>query len=224
MPFGETEESSGLVQFYTGTVTNPHFATDARYNEGVGLLMHWEMEDVVDEDGNALPDTTEMFSVGSGWESDDGQSTYHASGKVDKKINANSLYGRILNRLVGEEFSGLIPILEARGTEFDAGVWDGLRFEFDRETIPYGKNIGDKQHIMPVKWVKEEKVAEPKTVKPRVATDSAGGLVGRLRTLAEQYDSHGEFLDAALEVEGVAEDDDLVDRISKPEFWEKANA
>lgn len=220
----ETEESSGLVQFYTGTVTNPHFATDARYNQGVGLLLHWEMEDVVDEEGNALPDTTEMFSVGSGWESDDGQTAYHNTGKEGKLINKGSLYGKIIDRLGEDDFAGILPLLRSRGDEFNAGIWDGLRFEMERETFKYGKDIGDKTHIMPVKYIPT--VAEPKTVKanpPGVATDSSGGLEGRLRTLAEQHPTHSEFLDAALEMDGVAENDELVDLISDPGFWEKAN-
>lgn len=229
----EVEESSGLASNFLGTITNSRFATDASYNNGESTLWIFEQGNPTDEDGNPLMkrdgtrmEITEKFSLGAGWEAvNKGLEIEHSSGNAKKKINASSWYGKVIKH-VSDLGPDLMKALEARAplTEFNADVWEGLRFRWDFEDPtpnPDPQFVG-KPHIVPVEFVGVDDGKASKKAAP--AAPSKDDLVEKLQTLARKHDTHDEFLDAALDVDGVAENGEVVKLIGKESFWAEANA
>lgn len=212
---------SGLVESYDGTVTRAWFGTDVRYMNGEVLLLNWEIKPDDPSQFSHLEDGVieERFPCGKGWDSNDGgKSATHESGNANKRFHRSSIYGRIIDAV--PSMPGLIDVLKDRGTEMEAKVWEGMRFHFARQEFDYGGEIGKKSRIMPVEFLGEagegekpsngaSKVAALKA-KAAAANKGNNDLRGQLVELAKNSDTHESFMDAALEVPGVADDDDLL--------------
>lgn len=212
------ETESGLLDQYQGTIRRSWFATDARYQDGNVILLHWE----VDTNDPDVPEVTEKFPVGSGWDSADGGDTVvHEKGKA--KFNKNSIYGKIVDRATKPEGSlhDAFPVLKGRGRPTQANIWDGLTFDFKREEFDYGSDIGVKSRVMPVKFLGENaqpSLATSTEAKPAAAPAQEAAPAAEvdaktsalLRNAAKAADTHTAFLDAAMEIDGVVTNDALL--------------
>lgn len=179
----------------------------------------------IEADEDEYDEWTERLTIGNGWEELDGGERIE---RVDGKkalINKNTDYGRIINRALGQgkegknfgdAFDGLAEELQSRGTQFEAEVWKGLRFKFEREE--YSAEIGGEQRewnrLMPVEYVGvDDKLGGGSSTKGKAAGNSTGDLEGELKELAEGSDSHSDFVKKAMKVKGVRSDDDLLARV-----------
>lgn len=222
------ETESGLLEQYTGTITRSWFATDARYNDGNTMMLHWEIATNDPE----IPEVTEKFPIGGGWDSSDGGATVvHEKGK--QKFNNSSIYGKIVKRVNDADgvLHDVLPVLKQRGRPTNASIWDGLTFEFKREEFDYGGDIGKKARVMPQKFLGENAqaplaVAEAPAAAPAapaaaapVAAPAATAVevdpvvAAKLRQAAKNSPTHQAFLDAAMEIDGVVTNEALLSSV-----------
>lgn len=205
------ETETGLLDEYQGTITRSWFATDARYNDGNTIMLHWEIATNDPE----FPEVTEKFPCGSGWDSRDGGKTIaHELGKV--KFNKNSIYGRIVDRLTKADGSlhDALTTIKGRGRPTSADIWEGLTFHFKREEHNYGGDIGVKSRVMPLKFVGLDAQVSTESTKaeaaPAATTEIDPVVAAKLRKAVTDAANHQEFVDAAMAVDGVVGDDDLL--------------
>lgn len=216
---GLFDTEDGLLGAYTGTIEDSWFATDLKYMNGDVPLLHWNVVDIKAPDAEEVPDEiVEKYSVGSNWEIVDRSHVEHTSGNPKRKFNKQSKYGRIIDVVVkGREgaFKGLLDIIGERGGDpRDATVWAGLRFDFERVTVNYGGDIGERSFILPAKFVGKD--GEGKTAAGTEAVDKDVVLAG-LTAAASAAGSYEEFVGKAFQVDGLTEFDDLVEQVSSPD-------
>ena len=208
------ETETGLLDEYQGTVTRAWFATDARYNDGNTVMLHLEIA----TNDQEFPEVTEKFPCGSGWDSRDGGETIeHEAGK--QKFNKNSIYGKIVDRVTKPDgvLHDAFTTIKGRGRPTKAGIWEGLTFQFKREEFNYGGDIGTRSRVMPVKFLGEN--AQASTGADNVKAETAPSsdidpvVAAKLRKAASEAGSQQEFVDAAMAIDGVVGDDDLLAQI-----------
>jgi len=166
MPW-DTDDSSGLLGHFTGTITDSWFSTDADYQDGKTVCLWWtvEVEEVLQEDyeGQVPEEVTNMLSIGSDWLTEDRETVTHKKGR--SKFHSTSVYGKLLNIVLGKaegysqynqgrlieaeltdggddvdiDFGNLESVLQKRGDPEQAKIWNGLRFEFRGMRFNYGK-------------------------------------------------------------------------------------
>lgn len=218
-----TEESVfGPETPFEGVVKEAKFYTDPRYRDGEVVLMGWTLEtDSTDPD---FEEFDVSYSCGNGWETNDnGKTAEHVNNK--DKFNSQSAYGLVLQRVVGknpelkDEFKGLVDILAERGDPREAKIWEGLRFRFDVESREYNFQDGPRtvSRIMPVEFLGVEddgKKKAPAKKKSGGGKKKAKSLRDQVVEAAKNADDHEDFMAAAFAIEGVTDDDDLVDEIS----------
>lgn len=216
------ETETGLLDSYDGTIQRAWFATDARYNDGNSIMLHWEIA-TNDPD---VTETVEKFPVGGGWDSPDGGATV-VNEKGKQKFNKASIYGKIVERVQAPDGSlhDAFPVVKSRGRAQQASVWEGLTFHFEREEFDYGGEIGKRSRTMPVAFLGENAQASLSTsapattatavaAAPEAATADVDPVVAaKLRNAAKESDSHTAFLDAAMAIDGVTTNDALLAQV-----------
>ena len=214
----ETEEGGKLAEFKLH-VDRAFFGTDQRYNNGQSTLLTWEgTTDIKDENGNPdekLGTFNINLPLGKGWETADGLTVTHDSGKPDKGFNKSSIYGRVIDRAI-KEF-GLGDLLAKRGDPTEAKVWEDLTFDIKRETIDFGSGLESRSRFMPTAFLGEGigalgSVSGNGTAAVTAAATVANPAVikAKLKALAKSSTTHAEFVDKAMELDGVATNDELV--------------
>lgn len=201
--------TSGLAESYTAEVEDAYFDYDPEYRDGDIPQLYLELGNVTTEDEVDLDDTqTQRFGTGNGWEVvDNGGAVEHESGR-NKQFHEKTRLGILINRVVE---IGAVDAIAERGTPQEAGVWKGLKIKFERHTEDYGKIDGEEVKVdfmLPVEIVAEGGGSKSK------AKGGNKALVAKLTKLAKNSDDHDTFLDAALEIDGVTEDDDLFEQVS----------
>ncbi len=196
----ETDDSSGFLSAFNGTVKETWFGTDPRYNNGETTILFWNtsVDEVLEERDGEIPEELPLsLPVGSGWESEDGATVEHIKGKdkfhassvlgklVDAVMGTVANYGNNASRTDGEELvvdlGNLSEILPDRGEPTQADVWKDLRFEFREILFDFGpdKQKKDGSHItsrrtLPVKFLGLAGDEKPKqAAKPNTATKVA---------------------------------------------------
>lgn len=215
---GLFDTEDGLLSAYTGTIEDSWFATDLKYQNGEVPLLHWNITDIKAPEADEVPDEiVEKFSVGNNWEIVDRTHVEHTSGNPRRKFNSQSKYGRIIGAVVkgrNEAFKGLMEVISERGGDpKDAAIWNGLRFEFERVTVNYGGDIGERSFILPSRYVGKD--GEVKT--GNEATVDKDAVVAGLVAAREAASSYEEFVAKAFQVNGLTEFDDLVAQVSDPD-------
>lgn len=233
---GDWGTDSGVLENYILTVEDAWFTTDARYNNGETLLLKWKGHAVDAETGEPVSfseDEEEMevsFPVGKTeqWSSPDGGKTAVKAGGRNKP-HVNSAFGKVITRALADEKTqvvdgvkgfGIGGLLQSRGaSQTEAKIWVGLKFLMRNEETNYGGEIGTKGRIMPVAFEGEADggvAGSSATSTPRGETGTAAGgssnkaLEAKLTVLAKNSDSHSAFVDKALDIDGVADDEALL--------------
>lgn len=209
---GAWETETGLPHDVDAWIANPKFGYKDEYAQAVqatgaeGGLMF--MFDLVAQDGELVG--SQGYSVGTGWiPSEDGAEITHPK---RKNVVGNSMYGQLQNRTVKD----MGVDMPARGLPTQAKSWDGLGFHWmleDHLTVKGDK----KQGLMPVEFLEEKGVkVKAKTAAPvsKVEID--------LASLAQSIDDVKEFQKAALRIQGVTSNDELMASVldeSGDGFW-----
>lgn len=250
---GTWTTTTGLLDEWTGVVSDAHFKTDAQYQNGEVLILQLDFATEDSEDGT----WSETFPCGKGWSTKDGgKNAKHESGAA-RGFNKATAMGKLIDRCVGE--LGMMDVLGGRGPATKAEVWVGLNFHFKRETEEY-EIRGEKRtsnRALPIEFLgegegeskpaakasgtakkaasstaAEDKVAAAKAkAAAKKAAEAGGGdedpIKAALTSLATEHDTHEAFLDAAMEVEGVMDDDDLLASVvdeSEDGFYSQARS
>lgn len=205
------QTGTGFLEEFTGDVTEAWFATDAQYRNGEVVRLHLKV---------ATPDSDEGFveqryGCGPGWASFDGGKTVkHES--ANAKFNKNTAYGKLINAVL--ELVG-VEAMEGRGNATEAKSWVGLGFRFGPVTDSFKDKDGNVQEyavILPLE-IAEEGGSGKAEAAPAAKASSNGAvpkaLMAKVKSLAKKADTHEEFVDAALEVDGVADNDELLAQV-----------
>lgn len=226
-----TTDGGGIgLEEFEGPVVEAWFATKAEYQSGEVPILNLKVQTPDAEDGF---ETIEI-PVGKGWESlDGGKSVQRIDPKSKAQFHNSSWMGKLIDKCVRDETDGglgLSGVLAKRGEATEAKVWEGLSFHFLREEHTFGKDKETKEpikasRVLPTKFLGEVKDGAGAATAPAggdqaakiaaakaaaAAKTNGGGLRGQLVELAKQHDTHAAFVDAALAVEGVAADDNLL--------------
>jgi hypothetical protein len=186
------ELSSGLIEDYTGTISDAYFGFDAAYNNGGTCLLKL----VVSADDKTMFDggeTTQIYTVGEGFEPiNGGAQVAHESGK-QKNFNKQSGVGLLIQSVA--DIDGGLDILRERGTAFDAGIWKGLHVEF------YAKEFSAKINGEDRTWTRTliRSIGDGPTAE---VVDNASALDpvlrGKLKAIAVSAADHDAFIEKAF--------------------------
>jgi hypothetical protein len=185
------ELSSGLIDDYTGTITDAYFGYDAAYNNGGTCLLKL----VVSADDKTLFDggeTTQIYTVGEGFEPiNNGAQVAHESGKT-KNFNKQSGIGLLIQSV--SEIDGGLDILRGRGEAFDANIWKGLHVEF------YAKEFNAKINGEDRTWTRT--LIRAITTNDNTSSDTPAildpELRGKLKAIAAAAPNHDTFIEKAF--------------------------
>lgn len=211
---------TGLPDDFDGEITDAVFGFNQNYMSGsVPLLMLTLESDELDE-----PQTIQL-SFGSDWEvKDRGRRIVRTNGKKPG-INKNSSYGHFIERIrqLSDDFSAdwVKPLVDR--SPFEADVWVGMKFHWAQEEFktPGGET---KTRLMPVQYLGEAKKGKSAKSAMSVAkSDDDDSLTKKLKELAKKHDQKA-FAKKAMSLEGVMDDDDLVNQILSGEFWSSVHA
>lgn len=217
--FDPWQLASGLVDDCDVVIKDAYFAFDPQYNNGETLLLKWE----VTTDDADTPETTIMFSTGSGWETrDKGATAVREDGK-QKGFSKQSGIGMLVSAAIE---CGAGDVLKSRGTPMEAAMWKGLSFHMKRKTVSFGGDIKDTERMLPTEFKGDggsgtsNKAATsnnaPTTVE--AGTNGGGGLSAKLKVdlmkLAKDCADHDTFVERAFtevaEVNGNADAEQAV--------------
>lgn len=203
--------STGLIDDFDGTITEAYFGTDAAYNDGDTILLILE----ISTDDPDRPSITEKLSTGTGWVIENSGANIVSENGKPRKFNQNSRVGMVLAAALA---AGAGDIMRGKGTPMDAATWTGLAFHWDRVKIK-GFNGEEKEVLLPTSVLGE------------VGSSSAPASTGvdpatraKLTVLAKKSADYGTFVEAALEMDGIAANSDAVDLVVDEAFFAAANA
>ncbi len=187
----KTDNSSGFLTGFVGTVQDSYADTDPNYQDGKVTLAIWDVSvDKVTQGGyeGEVPETvTVSFPMGKDWFSADGNLVEHPRNK--DAFHASTMYGKLVDAITGAvenygenasrtdgidlvvDLTSLLPELEERAGDagpMDMSLWKGLTFEFAEVHFDFGENrkTGDRiqtNRTMPVAVVGavEDEPAKP---------------------------------------------------------------
>lgn len=200
----------GFVESYEGTIEEARFDYDPEYRDGETPQLYLELDNVTTEEDVDLDDTATLrFGVGNGWEVVDNGSAVERDDGKNKGFHPKTRVGILIDRLIE---IGAVEAIAARGLPTEAKVWEGLRFRFERHTEDYGQIDGENVKVdfmLPAELIGEESKASSN------GNGSGNKAVrAKLVKLAKNAASHDDFLDAALDIDGVTDDDELFAAVS----------
>lgn len=181
-----------------------------------------------------------LFPCGDGWDTfDDGQTAEHDRGR--KMFTDRSAIGMLIDQaaVTLDVAEALLSNAPADGVEAgrQAAIWQGFKFLLERQEFDYGINKQTNQpmkasRLMPTKVLaspgdsKGKKAAAKPAAKKEESTESestGGGLLAGLDAkmaaklkvaFSKAAGDEGKFADNAIEVDGVAENADLIAAVS----------
>jgi len=228
------KETTGFADDFDAVIANSYFGTNTMYADGNVLLLNFELKSPDTEVG----DQQAWFSCGNGWSTPDNKIAVHEKGH--DAFNQSTMVRGLVRRAL--QLPGVAEVLIARDSEkgpLNAEVWIGLKFHWKIESVGYGGRLEDRQHLFPTAFLGVEPIgpyagkkagpapaAEAPMTKAAGKTDikpSVAVLRAKLVVLAKQCENYDEFATKAVEVEGVAEVDQLIEEITDTEggIWAK---
>jgi hypothetical protein len=209
---------TGLPNDVDGWMANCRFGTKEEYAQAVKLTVQdveaqgvaglMFMADLFDDNNELIG--TQGWSVGSGWiPSGDGKEMHHpARGNV---VNS-SRYGQLQTRVIKD----LQVNMRELGVPTVAATWNGLGFHWMIEEHATIKGKEPKQGLMPTIYLGRKTSMDVKA--PAAAATSAPAKASvlteevdkQLKHLAEVSPNAAVFQKAALKIEAVTKNDDLM--------------
>jgi hypothetical protein len=192
--FNSWDFESGLKPEFELGITEARFGYDSNYNSGQTLCLILEGTDGEGDEQRLL------FSCGAGWEPAEGGARAAREDGSDR---------RTFNRSSGIGYLGKAAVevgapLEKRGEAFEAKVWTGLRFRFERQTTGQGQYASERP--LPVEYLGEGAVPMATTSPTATtATSEDNSKVSRvmevkLKKLAKEARDFDDFLEKGLEL------------------------
>lgn len=225
--------ASGLPDDYDGVITDATFTTDANIQDGEVLILRLTVQP---DEESGYEEQVKDLTLGKGWETVDGGKTARAENGKDLKIISNSKYGKLLDRVALDEKDGglgLGEMMAERGSAKKAETWVGLKFHWINEKDTFTTKEGTEKTyytFLPTEFIGDESSSSNGSTadedKPKKAAPATGNkaLKAKLTVLAKKAESSDDFQEKALEVDGVAEDDDLLDAVVSGRLYEEVTA
>ncbi len=228
----QQESTGGLLPEYDATVDDAYYGTDPNYMQGTVPLLHLRLVNITVDGApfEGADEFVEKYSIGNDWEIVDGGARVVNTKRDDITIpNARSKYGMIVKSLRTGELQSAGAVMEQRGNPNEAKIWKGLRFTFKRTPVNYGKNIGEREIVMPVAFLGSEdglSVFEPdQSGSERVSGNgSQAEIRDRLAMLARNVATYAAFMDDATKIPEVLRTPELLELVTGPEFYNAARA
>lgn len=176
-------------------IDNAYFGYDAGYQGGEQLL--FILEGTSPESDDPI---TQFYSVGNGWDTDDGKVV---TGRDSFVSSCN--YARFFLAAVAVDPDGV----KALGDPNDATIWKGQSFMMERIGFKITFKDGEREfHVfVPVgKAKKAKKGGKGKASSP--SAKKGKSLRSKVKKMAAKYDDHDDFLAAVLDKYPEVEDDD----------------
>lgn len=216
--------SSGLVDKFTGTIDEAKFLTDLEYRDGEVPLLSLTFVNIENDEGVNIDELTERWSIGNGWDVvDGGKGVEREDGNKNKKFHKRTKYGMMISAIMRLDGT-VLKDLQGRGSPTEAGVWEGMRFTIERQEVNGGPEIGTYEVLIPTSYHGIEggsgsaKPAKKAAAKKAAASgsDTAARIKAEvaLKKLAKDADDYDSFLAAALDVEGVTDNDELLAKVT----------
>jgi len=237
--------STGLLESYTGKIVDAIFAFDPSYNNGQALLLKLDINtgDAEIGEGGIV---SEQYSVGKGWDTQDGgKSTFHESNQA-RNFNVNSGVGLLLESI---RDAGGMPALQAKGTlPTEASTWVGGTYSFERKEFSFKTSEGKDQEyarklvtsVLPEGAAQDAPApapapasapagASPSTSAPAATPahepgsghDVPVGVKCKLKTLAVNSPTHEAFVEAAFTGDYGVIDNPALEAAVADEAWYK---
>jgi hypothetical protein len=219
--FFELDEG-GYLDDEVVTVVDAYFAPDAKYASDQLCLQLFLRRDEADGDNEPV---RQLFSLGNGWSSENnGASVTRVEGKK-KVFHKTSSMGLFLG---GLNATGAAKAMLGDGkSPFDANSYLGLQIRLGTVEVDYKGEIGKKQKLIPVEFLGFVDVdgdgqsgtvtagakAEPKA---KGIVDMPDEVRVKLTELAKAAGTHAEFVEKALDVDGVQGNPALEAAVMKP--------
>lgn len=141
------EWSQGLPDKFGGVIEEAYVAYNPEYQDGKVALLHLTVMTDDPEVGEAGR-TTNLYTLGKGWEpAEGGKSAVHESGKK-RKLNANAGVA-----LLTQAALDIGVNLRERGLPWESKTWTGLDFEWERKEFSFKNDEGKDQtygRLLPV--------------------------------------------------------------------------
>lgn len=133
------EFSQGLPDKYGAVVEEAYVAYNPEYQDGKVALLHLiHMTD--DPEIGEAGRTTQLYTLGKGWEpAEGGKSAVHESGKK-RKLNANSGVALLTQAALDIGID-----LRGRGLPWESKTWQGLNLEWERKEFSFKNDEGKEQ-------------------------------------------------------------------------------
>lgn len=250
----------GLLDTYVGKVVSSEFGIDEEYRDDTIRGM-WDIELVEQEDPDIELEpgdvVSEAYNVGndSTWEVlDDGKSVGRVDGKRSK-YNNSSGWGRLIAAATkGAHFGDddktrmegadkLLEVLRERGNPFEAAIWEGLTFRYERLDFSFynkeEKEDVEYQRVYPVEFLGvageskgsgkkggSKKGSSKKAAEATEETEEDSGPTrDELLALAAEHETHSKFLAAAMKQwDGVEDGEFAAEIIDKDGLYAEAHA
>jgi hypothetical protein len=256
---------SGLPEDFDGLIDDAYFMYDPEYNSGQTLLLKLEVkcEDVEVQEMLKRP---LQYSVGGGFSPIEGGAAIERDDGAKKGFHQNSAIANLLTAMLADDAGSKAIRGPGRGNPMRAEMYIGTIWHWDRVTFKYGGEIGDKDRLMPNKFIgmkgavgattgattpakapgatkaapakaaakkaaapaqaaQAKREPEPTPEPGTPAVDEGSEAWNQLWDLAMAADDHGKFVEAAFELEGVADDEGVQQIIlddGEGSLWGKA--
>lgn len=191
--------SSGLLDDFTGEITEAYFGTDAAYNSGDTVLLILELA----TDNPDTPTITEKLSCGTGWVIENQGASVASENGRNRNFNKNSRVGLFLAHAAE---AGALDTLRGRGTPMEAKTFQGLTFHWNRKPIT-GYDGQVKDVLLPSEFLHDGKAAVSSNGNGNGSAPAESGvsaaLLAKLKAAAKKAADHSEFIDAGFAIDGV---------------------
>lgn len=191
MPW-DTDDSSGLLSHFIGTIETSAFITDSTRNDPNKPFLSWHVtvDDVLQSnfEGTTPETMTVNISIGNGWVNDENDATVEHKDGVEV-FKASSAYGKIIGLVAGKaedygsnalvkdgdgdlgkvDLTPVRKIMQENGYDDPrvAAIWQGLTFEFRGIGFKFRDQSADDVYVspLPVRLVGADEVTTPATAK-----------------------------------------------------------
>lgn len=199
MPW-DTDESSGLLTHFVGTVKESVWTTDAQKEDPNAPFLQWNVtvDDVLQESfqGTVPESLLVNITIGKGWVEDETGETVEHKDNLEM-FKASSAYGKIIGLVAGKsdsygsnakamdgdgdikvDLTGVAKYMAANGYDDPrvSSIWNGLTFEFRGIGFVYRSTQGEPYaQSLPVRLV-DGAAPTPKKAKaaPKATLDTVG--------------------------------------------------
>lgn len=221
---------TGLVSEFDGDCVEAWFATNEQSEYDPDRVFLWlRFINITTEEDDTLDEVVQRLSIGKGWEiADGGKRVVRSDGNERKGFNENTALGKLSDRVTGSKKEGvkfgayftdlLAHFAESGASPRDATIWEGHRFHVGPSEYPIkDRDTGEMSSytvVLPEKYLGAAVIGNG-VAQTKLSTngDGPGDLLDTLAQLAQTAETHAAFQAAALQVEGVATDQTVLNRV-----------